>query len=551
VRVSSGCRDWHLRLVASRLPVLTALEKTYIEIGRLYVESLNFAETAHEYLELAEFAEFSEVIDFAAAKSGKARKKPTCTPGKSQLCGGSCVSLKKECKKALAGAEKAAADYTATKAAKPKPEKAPKVAKPKAEKVITEVAPKEPKEPKTAKSKAKEAEKAVDSAVAAPVAAKTEQVKPKAKTPAPVEPTAEELAVNLFGKAPKATKSKAKKADEVIETVVPAKTVPIGAPSETALTALNAHKAKIDPDLVPFLEMAQGKEPKISAADSKKTADFLEQQSGVKAYKGTEKHKKVSAIEGMSSGEALALSHWLGVSYPQMSKRIWNSKNERGSVGAKEYLDSTILAAKALRKLPPVTESQIVDGAKEKGADYTPGQSMNRWMRMDADQIDGFISKYEQNIGKTVVEDNFFGVSHLGAKDMGMFSEGANITYSVKSKTDGSGQGRYVEWVKTLASEGEILYPPMSRFKVTNVTKKAAATSKEIEDAKRFTNDMDFVSLGMSISGSVSKAALAKAYTKETGKKFPGWDAYDEALELRYSNAASGPRVFIELEEAE
>jgi hypothetical protein len=90
----------------------TAIEQTYIEIGRLYVESLSFAERVHEYLEILEFAEFSDVVDFAAS-SGKARKKPTCTPGKSQLCGGACVSLKKQCRQNATGAEKTAGTFIA------------------------------------------------------------------------------------------------------------------------------------------------------------------------------------------------------------------------------------------------------------------------------------------------------------------------------------------------------------------------------------------------------------------------------------------------------
>jgi hypothetical protein len=92
----------------------TALEQTYIEIGRLYVESLSFAERVQEYLEILEFAEFSDIVEFAATtKSGKARKKPTCNPAKSQLCGGSCVALSKQCRKNATGAEKQAAGFVA------------------------------------------------------------------------------------------------------------------------------------------------------------------------------------------------------------------------------------------------------------------------------------------------------------------------------------------------------------------------------------------------------------------------------------------------------
>ena len=558
----------------------TALEQTYLEIGRLYVQSIEFSERVQEYLEILEFAEFSDVVDFAAA-SGKARKKPNCNSAKSQLCGMACVPLSKQCAKNATATEKTAGDFVA------------KATKAKKEKPVKEVEPKTPKTPKAA-TKAKKTEEVVEPVAPAPVAAKAVQAKPKAedvapppkaetpapkkeeapapvkpkaeevapKTPDPVKAKTEEMATNLFGKKAKATKANKEKAVKEVAPktpkapkvtngkvrVIPTETIPIRTPPESALAVLSKHKDKIDSDLLPFLEMAQGRDLKISDIDAGKAVDFLEAKTN-KPYKDTDKHKVVSSVKGMSSDEALALSHWLGVSYPGMSKRIWNSKNEKNNPNAKEYLDASILAAQALRKLPPATEDQISKEAKDNGEDYTPGQAMNRWMRMDADQLDGFISKYEQNIGKTIVEDNFFGVSHLSAERMSAFSDGANITYSVKSKTDGTGQGRYVEWVKTKAMEGEILYPPMSRFKVTNVTKKAApeiAISKEIEDAKKFADEMDVLQFQVPLN------EFPNHYKEKTGKDFPGWEAYAAAQELlELSPKASGPSVVIELEEAD
>ena len=185
----------------------TALERTYLKIGRLYVQSIEFSERVQGYLEILEFAEFSDVVDFAAA-SGKARKKPNCNPAKSQLCGNACVSLSKKCAKETAGAEKQAAGFN-TKAVAAKKEKP-----------VKEVAP---KTPKATKSKAKKVDEVIE-----PVAAKAVQAKPraedvtpppKAETLAPVKPASEELSANLFGKTRKTTKSKAKKVEEVTESV--------------------------------------------------------------------------------------------------------------------------------------------------------------------------------------------------------------------------------------------------------------------------------------------------------------------------------------------
>jgi hypothetical protein len=93
--------------------MLTALEQTYVKIGRLYAQSMEFSERVHKYLDILEFAEFSDVLEFADGK----RSKPTCTAGTSHFCtgldraGGACVSAGKQCQTGMEGAEKTAADY--------------------------------------------------------------------------------------------------------------------------------------------------------------------------------------------------------------------------------------------------------------------------------------------------------------------------------------------------------------------------------------------------------------------------------------------------------
>ena len=149
----------------------TQLEQTYLEIGRLYVQSIEFSERVQEYLEILEFAEFSEVVDFAAA-SGKARKKPNCTPGKSHHCpgkggAGACVSMNKQCKVKPSAGEKQAAEFT-TKAVAAKKGKA-----------VKEVAP---KTPKAAKSKAKKVEESVEPVAIAAVVATPAAAPSNAKT---------------------------------------------------------------------------------------------------------------------------------------------------------------------------------------------------------------------------------------------------------------------------------------------------------------------------------------------------------------------------------
>jgi phage gp29-like protein len=84
------------------------------DVVELTEPELSFEERLEQYLE---FTDFSEALDFAAAK--KARNKPNCNPAKSHHCvgksggPGSCVSLTKECKNKLSGTAKAAADHIA------------------------------------------------------------------------------------------------------------------------------------------------------------------------------------------------------------------------------------------------------------------------------------------------------------------------------------------------------------------------------------------------------------------------------------------------------
>lgn len=62
-----------------------------------------------------------------------------------------------------------------------------------------------------------------------------------------------------------------------------------------------------------------------------------------------------------------------------------------------------------------------------------------------------------------------FGTTHLDADEMDYFSRGANVQYIVKPKLDGTGGGRSVDSYKNQAYEGEVLYVPGTRFRVSKV----------------------------------------------------------------------------------
>ena len=312
----------------------TQLEQTYLEIGRLYVQSIEFSEKVQGYLEILEFAEFSDVVDFAAA-SGKARKKPNCNPAKSQLCGNACVSLSKKCAKETAGAEKQAADFN-TKAVAAKKEKP-----------VKEVAP---KTPKATKSKAKKVDEVIE-----PVAAKAVQAKPraedvtpppKAETLAPVKPASEELSANLFGKTRKTTKSKAKKVEEVTESVAanaaqakpkaeeitPTPTPKAEAPAPKKEEVPAPVKAKVE-DVAPQPQPQAKTRAKRSAPTNKKAeADPGWQISGTKFVKRDPANSGIgprTIVEGTRDGVKTSISFYSPRNDPTVGSRLGDAASYR------------------------------------------------------------------------------------------------------------------------------------------------------------------------------------------------------------------------------
>jgi hypothetical protein len=274
--------------------------------------------------------------------------------------------------------------------------------------------------------------------------------------------------------------------------------------------------AGIHEDFVPLYKMANGFKPD----EIKLTDDQVEAAKGFMEdkYKGTPKQKQIKKEGKTTDEESQALANWLGISYQEMSARIWKATSVEDSDGG--ILAADILAAKALHKLPSATAEQIAKGAEKKGVyDFDPTKPLKRWMRIKGEGgAEEFIKKYQDNIGKEITEDNFFGTSHLSANQMSAFSTGANVIYQVEAKLDGTGQGKYVDHYKKTMSEGEILFPPYSKFKVVKVVApKTDPLSKEEHTSIAIHDAVEEAKFMSSLIGTSMKGQ----YKYLTGKTLP------------------------------
>lgn len=304
---------------------------------------------------------------------------------------------------------------------------------------------------------------------------------------------------------------------------------------------INGEKAAINPDFHALYDMAEGTAPDSIQLTAKEVANAKFFMGSY--YSNSKKKARIQQVGNTTPEEAEALANWLGSKYPTMSKRIWNPQNTSDPDGG--ILAADILAAKALHKLPPVTTEVVTRQAALKGHDFEPSKPLQRWMKVDDPAA--FVKQYQDALqgDGTLREQNFFGTSHLEAKQMGYFSSGANVIYKVNAKLDGSGKGRYVDNFKAGADEGEILYPPMTKFKVKSVTEPQGSLTTKQKKAVQFEKDYIWAS-EMASSINISVAA---AYDFITGKKLPKNPASLLTEAGKVKSKQKGNTYIIELEE--
>ena len=173
----------------------------------------------------------------------------------------------------------------------------------------------------------------------------------------------------------------------------------------------------------------------------------------------------------LTQAEADAIAHWINHEYQTVNKSIYapnslSPKNKKiGEAGA-------IRTSQALRKMPPATDKEIRKIAKERGepSELAKDKKLRRHIKGVPD-LDAFLAPYEQaqKSGKPHLEPTVFATT--AKNNLDFFQSGAQATFVIKAKLDGTGSGRTVDQYKNEAWEGEVLYPSFTGFKVNKITR--------------------------------------------------------------------------------
>lgn len=327
---------------------------------------------------------------------------------------------------------------------------------------------------------------------------------------------------------------------------------PIAPSHELSLYDPANDKAKIHSDFHSLYDLASGDmSPDQISIQPKDLAEAKKVISMSKLWQQPKIKKIQSENPDISKIEAAALADWVGGGYGDMNKRIYAPGliPKEKQVG---LLAADLLAAKALYKLPPVTTAQVASEAAKKNAQFDPNQPFERYVNIKASKK--FVAQFEDALKKDTphLEQTFFATTHLPKNQIKAFSDKANIKFVVHAKMDGTGKGRYVDHFKNSMSEGEVLFPPMTKFKVKGVEqkkdytpteKKALADYPDIKAMKKITE----------ILKNVDSSSWQDKYEQQYNKKAPD-DTTVQKLEKAYQVAKNKTKpdfvgYVIELEE--
>ena len=194
------------------------------------------------------------------------------------------------------------------------------------------------------------------------------------------------------------------------------------------------------------------------------------------------KNKRVGAV---TQEEALGLSQYLGPAYKGINKFIRTGTPEpffEGVTGA-SYSKETIsalskAAANGLHKIKPVGNDfrEILSyEANEKKAkklvlEETPSV-LHQMQITDTKQLAALLGEIKtlQSSGENLVMNKFLSTTFYKDGSPGIKLPKLNLEFSIKPKLDGSGAGRLADPLKSHVFEAELLYPPMTQFKITGV----------------------------------------------------------------------------------
>ena len=173
----------------------------------------------------------------------------------------------------------------------------------------------------------------------------------------------------------------------------------------------------------------------------------------------------------LTQAEADAIAHWINHKYQTVNKSIY-APNSLSPKDKQIGEAAAIRTSQALRKMPPVTDKEIRKIAREQGepSELAKDKKLRRHIKGVPD-LDAFLAPYEQaqKSGKPHLEPTVFATT--AKNNLDFFQSGAQATFVIKAKLDGTGSGRTVDQYKNEAWEGEVLYPSFTGFKVNKITR--------------------------------------------------------------------------------
>ena len=196
----------------------------------------------------------------------------------------------------------------------------------------------------------------------------------------------------------------------------------------------------------------------------------VKQDRALTEFLGTPDPAKVQRIEeAMSSGtsrEVKAVAAWLGAQYRDMAKTFY-APTAISPERRKAAIAATELAISGLKKLPAVTEQELVEGSKRLGDPIDLTKPLHRYMRdMDSNYIGQF------TVGELLPDVGLFAASYAPQEPVNYYNfygRRANLRFDITAKLDGTGAGRYIDDLKTSAVEREILFTPDTKFLVKSI----------------------------------------------------------------------------------
>jgi lambda family phage portal protein len=298
--------------------------------------------------------------------------------------------------------------------------------------------------------------------------AKTKKCKSDLPKPAPEAAKATTKAKST-AKTKKATSSTATTADSTNVSAASAKTTPKKTGGKASDKSAE-DKAIIVPELHDFYDFAKSKNG-LTASEQKRVSELLDIEDLNKFQVS-----KVAKLQkdGLTPVEAAAFEGYIGGSYKEMNSALYNSKIER-ETSPSDWEDQMLVnkaALSAMKKIPPTTEADIqktietLAGGDSQG--YKPGDYMIRHENIP--NLESYLAKHREAMesGKPLIKEQFLSTTFKQDGLIG-FSADANVEVRIKAKLDGTGNSVLVDKYKNKAFESEVLFKPMTSFKITSV----------------------------------------------------------------------------------